>query len=215
MLVEFRRHSIKDGATTDVIGSKGFELARAVGRTQLRGRRFTHYAVSELWRTGQTMAGFDEGAGDFTLKHGPLTAPFNLKDARARAIFTGIQPADQAGLDLFQTALALDRKTVDWMARKLAQLFRKWAGQFGRCDRVLVVNHSPSAEILAYGLTGIIMPSLRECEGFRLRYGPKTVRLEHGSRDLGSSRAFAALNPDIKIDRRRSFKAMLAPCPRP
>lgn len=209
MLVQFRRHSIKDGATPHTIGAQGFELARTVGRLQLRGRGFNHYAISELWRTGQTFAGLDEGAGDFNLKRAPLIAPFNLRDKRALAIFSGIRPADQAGEDLFQAARNLDNPTVEFMAAKLARTFRHWIKRFKPGDRILVINHSPSSEILAYGLTGTTMPSLRECEGFELALDGKEFQLRYGSAELDSTVAFAAMQPKVTVDERRSFLSIL------
>lgn len=209
MLVQFRRHSIKDGATPHTIGAQGFELARTVGRLQLRGRGFDHYAISELWRTGQTFAGLDEGAGDFNLTRAPLIAPLNLRDKRSLAIFNGIKPADRAGADLFQAARELDNAGVELMAQKLARAFRHWIKRFKPEDRILVVNHSPSSEILAYGLTSTTMPSLRECEGFELVLDGKEFQLRYGSAELNSTVAFATMHPKVTVDHRRSFLSIL------
>lgn len=63
-IIECRRHSIKDGTGGYMVGPKGYAFARRVGEAHLRGRDFSHYYVSTLWRTHQTLAAFAEGAGD-------------------------------------------------------------------------------------------------------------------------------------------------------
>lgn len=167
---EFRRHSIKDGATPHLVGPKGHRLARAVGERQLRGRGFTGFFASGLFRTHQTMVGFGEGAGDFVLLKRLQSAPINLDDERSMAFYRGISKAEGRGEDLFQAAFAFDREWTEHMAREMARIFReKWLPEFKDGDKVLVVNHSPSMEIFLFGMVpGLIIPGMKECEGFRL-----------------------------------------------
>lgn len=80
--IEFRRHSIKDGTGNYMIGPNGYAFARRVGERQLRDRGFTHFFVSTLWRTRQTLAAFAEGTGANVLMvgHSPLLefVPYGL-----------------------------------------------------------------------------------------------------------------------------------------
>lgn len=191
---EFRRHSIKDGPTSATIGPKGCALARAVGGRQLRGRGFSHFFVSGLWRTHQTLAAFAEGAGDFRLKYAPSVPPLYLLRADVLDLWAACRAAELRGEDMVAAALGRGPEEFRRLSAEFASLFTDWAATVPDGGVVLTVGHSPQLEMTAFGLVGAAMPGLRECEGFRLVLDP-APRLEHGTSDLDPSLVREALFP--------------------
>jgi len=180
---EFRRHSIKDGPTSALIGPKGYVLARQVGAKQLRGRKFDAFFASGYWRTHQTLAAFAEGAGDFVLKLTPPSPPLYVERDEVWDLWRVCRQAEIAGQDMVNAALMHDTALFNGLAREYAELFSAWAATFHGDERVLVVGHSPHMEIMAYGLSGALIPGLKECEGFRFTPDDVPV-IEHRSPDL-------------------------------
>ncbi|HTK04470.1 MAG TPA: histidine phosphatase family protein [Candidatus Eisenbacteria bacterium] len=191
---EFRRHSIKDGPTSAMIGPKGYALARQIGAQQLRGRKFDAFFASGYWRTHQTLAAFAEGAGDFMLKITPPTPPLYIERDEIWDLWRVCRKAELAGEDMVNAALMHDTALFNGLGREYADLFMAWAATFHAGDRVLVVGHSPHMEIMACGLSGVIMPGLKECEGFRFTPDDVPV-IEHGSPDLDPAAIRAAAFP--------------------
>lgn len=200
---EFRRHSIKDGPTGQMLGPKGYRLGRAVGERQLRGRGFTHFFCSDRWRTHQTLAAFDEGAGDFRLKRAPTVAPLYAGTNRddVKEMFHACHEAEKRGGKILETALDgwpdLCRE-LGFMAK---DAFLAWNEQLPPDATILVVGHSPTMELLAMA-DGREVPSLKECQGFRLEVediGRKEWRIRHDftSEDLDPS----AIRAELKLDR--------------
>jgi len=183
IVFEFRRHSIKDGPARGMIGPRGWRLAREVGRRQLRGKGFTHFFGSTLWRTHQTLAAFDEGAGDFRFKRTPEHAAFYVDLPGLMELWKACADGAKRGIDMLQTALTRDPELADRTAKACAGKFRAWLPSFPDGARALIVGHSPNMELLALGVTGIIMPGLSECQGFRLTVDGGSARLEYGSPD--------------------------------
>ncbi len=184
---EFRRHSIKDGPAPGTIGPKGFALARRVGESQLRGKGFTHFFVSALWRTHQTLAAFDEGAGDFHLKFSPHNAPFYLRWPELNGLWQVCAEEAKFGYDMLQTALKHNYSLTQRAAMAVGRKFDRWARKFPDNSRVLVVGHSPYMELIPFGLLGRIMPGLNECQGFRLSTDRAFYNVDWKSRDLDPS----------------------------
>jgi phosphohistidine phosphatase SixA len=165
---EFRRHSIKDGPAKGMIGPKGFALARDVGRLQLRNRGFTHFFASSLWRTHQTLAAFDEGAGDLRFKATPEHAGFYLDWPELMVLWRVCADGANRGEDMLQTALFHDPALANRTVVAVAEKFREWAKSFPDNSRILVVGHSPYMELIPVGLLNVIIPGLKECQGFRI-----------------------------------------------
>ena len=185
---EFRRHSIKDGPERGMIGPRGWALAREVGRRQLRGRGFTRFFGSTLWRTHQTLAAFDEGAGDFRFKQTPKHAGFYAELPGLLELWKACSDAAKRGEDMVRTALAVDRALAERCAEECAIRFEAWRMvEIEDGARVLVVGHSPNMELLALGLTGLVAPGLAECQGFRLVLDGDDVRLDTSAPDLDPS----------------------------
>lgn len=167
---EFRRHADKDGdEARQMIGPVGFKFACLVGEHDLRGQAFTDFFCSNRFRTPQTLTGFALGAGDFRLKYNPEHAPIYPRVAGAEAMFRACSEAEGRGEPIYRAARLFDESLVREMGRTAAGMFRAWAAELPPDARVLVVGHSPSMEILLFGLCNMVIPSLKECQGFVLK----------------------------------------------
>lgn len=180
--IEFRRHSVRDGATGHLVGPLGMKLARLVGEQQLRGRAFTSFTVSFLWRTTQTMVGFDEGAGDFKpprhlAPQVSLHEHRSIKDDAMGLWYGPGRKAKAEGRDMLLAALEEEPAATNVLAADYKQIVLAWLDSLPENTRALVVGHSPALEILAYGVTGITIPQLQFCDGFRLEQEDGDIRL--------------------------------------
>lgn len=193
---EFRRHSIKDGPTSAAIGPKGYAFARAVGAAQLRGRAFNAFFASGFWRTQQTLAAYAEGAGDFRIKFTPQSPPIYVERSDVWELWRICREAEIRGEDMMAAALAYDGGLVRHLASEFAALFRSWSSTFDDGTRALIVGHSPHMEILALGLSGAIMPGLKECEGISIVLDEGAIAVTHGTSDLDPAAIRAALFPE-------------------
>lgn len=186
--IEFRRHSIKDGTGNYMLGPEGYAFARRVGERQLRGRGFTHFFVSTLWRTHQTLAAFAEGAGDFDIRRVPEFDPFFMiaeGEEDAIALWHGAcRIAELAGQDMMTASLQYEKARVDNVARLVMDAFRTWLAALPDGANVLMVGHSPLSEFVPYGLFGVVLPGLRECNGFRIIEDDAGLRLDATAPDL-------------------------------
>ena len=185
--IEFRRHSIKDGPTPQILGPNGYRLARLVGEHQLRGRGFTRFFVSTFWRTHQTLVAFAEGAGDFTMVMSPDYAPIYLMTDDVRACWKVCGEAEKRGENIVETAFAYDQELALRIATDTAQLCRDWVGGMEPGTRALVIGHSPSMELMLFGLSGVLIPGLSECQGFRYVRDGVNERFVAGTPDLDPS----------------------------
>lgn len=188
--IEFRRHSIKDGTGGYMLGPQGYAFARRVGEAQLRGRGFSHFFVSSLWRTHQTLAAFAEGAGDFDLMRVPEFDPmFQITEGEYDAIelwHGACRIAEMAGQDMMAASLQYEKTRVDALAQLVVGAFRPWIDSIPEGSTVLFVGHSPLSEFVPYGLFGTVLQALRECDGFRIVEDENGLRLDATSADLNA-----------------------------
>lgn len=199
---EFRRHSIKDGPRGQALGPRGYALARAVGERQLRGRGFTHFFCSDRWRTLQTLAAFDEGAGDMAVVRAPPSAPIYPEHDRAdvRALFRACRDAELRGERILDTALMTQPDLCHELGIAMKTAFLDWNAVLPADAAILVVGHSPSLELMAAAFA-LPVASLRECQGYRIAVedvGPRQWRIvkDHRSPDLDP----AAIRAELKLD---------------
>ncbi len=167
---EFRRHSIRDGAANgEMIGPRGYRLGRMVGERQLRGKKFSHFFVSRLYRTHQTLAAFAEGAGDFSLAFAPMLAPPCIVSPDRNELWLACLEAQAKGQGKVES-VSYNRAEIDEKIGSLmANLFKVWSDSFADGSRVLVIGHYPAIELLLSGVvTDQKIPSLGSCEGFRI-----------------------------------------------
>ncbi len=196
-IFEFRRHSIKDGPTSAMIGPRGYALARAVGEQQLRGRGFTHFFASTYFRTHQTLSAFTEGAGDFRLKFIPEHAPIYVNSVEIQNMLDVCAKAEKRGEDMMQTALAHDPDLVQRTSMNMVNQFLLWSGNFPDPMNALIVGHSPSLEFLVYGFKEMAIPGLKECRGFRIEMDQarRSLEVDIYAHDLDPSAIRAMLFP--------------------
>lgn len=186
-IVEFRRHSIKKHNGDTSLSAKGYALARLVGERCLRGKKFTAFYTSSVWRTAQTLAAFAEGADDFHLSRVPEIFPLHRdisdKPSAMRLWMGACKTAEQRGEDMFQALLRKEPAAAKRMQQQAARALRSWlAKQPDRCH-ALVVGHSPFFELIALGLFGLTLPQLQPCDGFRVIEDKKGLRLETADQD--------------------------------
>lgn len=193
---EFRRHSIKDGPTSAAIGPKGYAFARAVGAEQLRGRAFNAFFASGFWRTQQTLAAYAEGAGDFRIKFTPQSPPIYVERSDVWDMWRICREAEIRGEDMMAAALAHDGGLVRQLSTEVAALFRSWSATFDSGTHALIVGHSPHMEILALGLSGSVVPGLKECEGIGIALDGGATIVTHGTSDLDPAAIRVALFPE-------------------
>lgn len=170
--LELRRHSVKDGVGGYAIGPRGYDLARQVG-VELRGRNFTHFFVSPLWRTQQTLAAMAEGAEDFDLQFGPFLFPPHVRATEhdGMALWGGVcKEAEQEGEDMYAAVRQVAPQVVLDIARDGGRLFREWAEALPHNASVLVIGHSPYLEMIVEDVTGIALRAFAPCEGATLAW---------------------------------------------
>ena len=165
---EFRRHSIKDGDPKGTIGPKGKLFARAVGERQMQNKKFDRYCISTVPRTKQTLEAIADGAGWSDIEEKTSFAHIYLVSPELQEMWRVCHAAEKRGEDMVAAASSHDTELVRRTSVEVAQLFRTWARTLPREERVLVIGHSPHLEFLALGLTGLKMPGLKECQGFRI-----------------------------------------------
>ncbi len=196
-IVEFRRHSIKRHNGNTSIGVEGYELARKVGSQCLRGKMFTAFYTSTLWRTIQTLAAFAEGAGDFNIWWAPEVFPLHRlysDTPAAMQLWDGAcKTAEKKGGDMFQALLKKESSAANRLASQTARAFKIWLSKQPNKSNILVVGHSPFSELVALGLFGVTLPQLQPCDGFRIIEDRGVLRLE--TMDQDSSLNASSLRP--------------------
>jgi phosphohistidine phosphatase SixA len=208
-IFEFRRHSIKDGVPKGTLGPNGLLLAARVGRELMRGKEFDLFCISSYERTRETLAAFADGAQWHDVERRTTFAPICLDWPELRHLWDVCHEAEKSGADMMQTALGHDAmmlaalghdaRSAQNAATSIAALFRAWVLTLKDDARVLVIGHSPYMELLVLGLTTdvspglppIVLPGLKECQGFRIHtriIGTDVVSvIEHRGRDLDPS----------------------------
>ncbi len=178
---QFRRHSIKDGPTSAMIGPTGYALARAVGAEQLRGQRFDSFYTSTFFRTQQTFAAFAEGANDFRLKFAPPVPPIYLDNEELWKMWDTCAAAEKRGEDMMRAAWQHDSMLTQITSDQVARLFIAWSSSCADHTNALIVGHSPHMEFLLYGLFRVMIPGLKECQGFRITIDGRTISYDNSS----------------------------------
>ncbi|HSD12812.1 MAG TPA: hypothetical protein VLC10_04600, partial [Patescibacteria group bacterium] len=132
---------------------------------------------------------------DFVLKLMPEILPLYVAWPEVKALWGACAAAEKRGEDLVAAAFANDPLLVRRASEEFSGLYEAWADGFADDARALVVGHSPHLEIMAYGLTGDVMPGLKECQGFRIRTEDGRHVIDRLSPDLDPSAVRASLFP--------------------
>lgn len=179
--VEMRRHGHKTGPGNADLSEKGIAHATQMGWEELHGRGFTHFFISTLDRTRQTMQAFATGAGDFLnveFEVFPLhTAISEMPEAMA--LWEGpCHDAEKRGEDMLACALDKATEEAEAIAKQSAVAFKEWITSLPEGANALVVHHSPFLELIAYGLFGERLKQLQPLEGFRIIERSGELKLE-------------------------------------
>lgn len=165
------RHSKKVGHGDVHLSHEGIELARRVGETQLRDKNFSMFYVSSRNRTKETFNAFQEGAGDFLSVEPEIfplhTNVFSSEDAMK--LWEGVcNEAEQKNKDMLLAALQKDHERAERISFQAGEAFKKWIQTFPDNTNVLVVEHSPALELIAYNIFGMTLTQLQPSEGFKI-----------------------------------------------
>lgn len=154
MRIELRRHSLKN-ATGNALSPEGIELAKRIGREQLRGVGYTHVAASSYFRTVQTICAFAEGAGDFGCSE------IMILDA----LGTNRVWDWQGYFAMYDVVINPDEPLVIQESERMAVNLVEAAKELPTDARLLCVGHTPLIECLTLGLVHEVVRPFRECEG--------------------------------------------------
>lgn len=157
--LELRRHAERE-KDADALTARGRARAEDAGRTLP-----TDYAavfVSPAKRAAETVAWFLRGSGQHLPEHGVVEGLASDAEDEWRA---AAKAAESSRID------AVARNDADLVARESARLSQVVESLFDRIPqggRALAVGHSPLIEAAVYGLMGLIVEPLAECEGVHL-----------------------------------------------
>lgn len=164
-IIEIRRHAPDDDR--GMLTSEGEALARRLGETALRGRRFVFAMSTVFYRTVQTLVLLGQGAGDWDM--GCRFEIFDIGEhepwyALKRQLRTGIN-----GMAPIEAMLHADSGMVEREASRLSALIQSAFQRLRDGEEGLIICHSEVIEVAVYGLCGYqTNRTVRECEGFRL-----------------------------------------------
>lgn len=168
--LEIRRHAAR-AADRDALSQEGQAQAEDVGR----GMRpdYAVVFVSPARRTAETVAWFLRGSGQPLAEHGVIEGLASNREDDWRSA------AKASGSSRIDAIMALDAGLVAEESDRLAGVLRSLLDRVPEGRRGLAVSHSPFIEAGVYGLTGVILEPLSECEGVVLtRANGDEFRLE-------------------------------------
>lgn len=154
--LELRRHAERE-KDADALSLRGRSHAETIGRT-LR----TPYArvfVSPARRAAETVAWFLRGAGQQLPGHGVVPGLLSEEEDRWRSAG---KAAGSSRVDLIAA------EAPDLVQAETARMKALVEGLFDQVPddgTALVVGHSPLLEAAVYGLTGVVIEPLAECQG--------------------------------------------------
>jgi broad specificity phosphatase PhoE len=168
--LELRRHAPRD-PEADRLSSDGEILAERVGR-QLHGP-YQAVFTSPARRAAETAAWFLRGLGQpIPAVHGVAEGLGSEMEDRWRAA------AKAAGSSRIDAIERVDRELVEKESTLLSDTVRRLIADLPEEGRGLVVGHSPLIEASVYGIVGVVVEPLRECEGLLLVEDESGTRLD-------------------------------------
>jgi len=173
--IEFRRHAERE-KDADALSPEGRSHAEDVGRSL--STDFAVVFVSPARRAAETVAWFLRGSGQQLPQHTVVRGLLSEEEDRWRSAG---KAAGSSRVD------AIAAEAPDLVERESNRLKAVVEGLFDRVPEdgaALAVGHSPLIEAAVYGLTGVVIEPLSECQGVAVaRYGPGEYRLRE-IRDL-------------------------------
>jgi broad specificity phosphatase PhoE len=167
--IEFRRHAERE-KEADALSPQGRSHAEDVGRSVRSD--YAVVFVSPAKRTAETVAWFLRGSGQQLPGH--AVVPGLLSDVEDRWRSAG----KAAGSSRLDAIAAEDPELVEQERDRLKFLVEELFDRVPEDGTALAVGHSPLIEAAVYGLTGVVIEPLAECQGVAVaRYGPNEYRL--------------------------------------
>jgi broad specificity phosphatase PhoE len=167
--IELRRHAERE-KDADALTPQGRSHAEDVGRTLP-----TDYAVvfvSPAKRAAETAAWFLRASGQQLPEHAVVAGLVSEQEDRWRSA------GKAAGSSRVDAIAAVDPELVELERERLKALVESLFDRVPEDRTALAVGHSPLIEAAVYGLTGVVVEPLAECEGVAVtRHGPDEYRL--------------------------------------
>jgi phosphohistidine phosphatase SixA len=154
--LEIRRHAARD-PEADALSADGQVQAEEVGKGLT-----TDYAVafvSPARRAAETLAWFLRGSGQQLPEHAVVSGLASAREDAWRAA------GRAAGTSRLDSLMAEDSSLVEGEAGRLAGEIRALLDLVPEGRRGIAVGHSPLIEAAVYGLLGVVIEPLSECEG--------------------------------------------------
>ena len=168
--IEFRRHAerMKD---VDALSPEGRAHAEDVGRGLSGG--YDVVFVSPAKRAAETVAWLLRGAGQQLREHAVIPGLLSEEEDRWRS-------AGKAAASSRIDAITLeDPELVDRECARLKGVVEELFGRVPEDGTALAVGHTPLIEAAVYGLTGVVIEPLSECDGVVvIQQGPGEYRLQ-------------------------------------
>jgi broad specificity phosphatase PhoE len=167
--LELRRHSLRD-PDADRLSEQGRALALHVGKNLPGG--YAAVFTSPAARAAETAAWFLRGLGQqLPQDHGVAEGLASPVEDRWRAA------AKAAGTGRIDVVRDHDPDLVEEESRRLTQSARELLASLPDGGRALAVGHSPLIEAAVYGLTGMVIDPLDECDGVLIEEEDDHLRL--------------------------------------
>jgi broad specificity phosphatase PhoE len=157
--IELRRHAIR-AKEVDALSPEGRVQAESVGRT-LRSD-FTFVFVSPAQRAAETAAWFLRATRQALPPHAVVPGLTTEVESRWR------EAASTARSSRIDAVRLADPELVEAESKRLAGVVQEMFARVPDGGRALAVGHTPLIEAAAFGLTGMVIDPLRECEGVRM-----------------------------------------------
>jgi broad specificity phosphatase PhoE len=167
--IEFRRHAERQ-KDADALTPEGRSHAEDVGRAL--ATNFALVFVSPAQRAAETVAWFLRGSGKPLPGHAVVPGLLSEDEDRWRSA------GKAAGSSRLDAIAAEAPDLVERESHRLKALVEELFERVPEDGTALAVGHSPLIEAAVYGLTGVVIEPLSECQGVAVtRYGPGEYRL--------------------------------------
>jgi broad specificity phosphatase PhoE len=167
--IEFRRHAERE-KDADALSIEGRSHAEDVGRTLPTD--FAMVFVSPAQRAAETVAWFLRGSGQQLPGHSVIPGLLSEDEDRWRSA------GKAAGSSRVDAIAAEAPDLVERESSRLKALVEELFERVPEDATALAVGHSPLIEAAVYGLTGVVIEPLSECQGVAVAlYGPGEYRL--------------------------------------